>query len=193
MLRRHLSSTTGRRERGLTLVELVVAMALLVILLFVATPDFSAWINNTRVRSVAEGMQNGVRLAQAEAVRRNRTVAFFLTNAEPAIDAVPVANGVNWGIRTTTLFADDVAEFVRGAAAAEVGTGVAIVGPAAICFNAAGQQVTVAAEGCAAAVTNYDVTRAVADRRLRIVVSMGGRVRMCDPDKVLSDANPDGC
>lgn len=177
----------------MTLIELIVAMALLVILLFLAAPDFSAWINNSRVRSVTEGLQNGVRLAQAEAVRRNRTVVFFLTNAQPSLAAAAAPNGGNWGIRTTPLFAADPPEFVRGALLAEAGTGVNVVGPAALCFNAAGQQVTIAAESCAAAVTSFDVTRAGADRRLRIVVSIGGRVRMCDPDKVLSDANPDGC
>jgi type IV fimbrial biogenesis protein FimT len=51
----------------------------------------------------------------------------------------------------------------------------------------------VVAEGCVPAVTSYDVTRAGAERRLRIVVALGGRVRMCDPDKALSATNPDGC
>ena len=61
---------------------------------------------------------------------------------------------------------------------------------------AAGQQATVVAEGCAPAVTSYDVNGpagATDVRRLRIEVTLGGRTRMCDRDKVLSAANPDGC
>lgn len=177
----------------MTLVELMVTISIFVVLLLAAAPDFSAWIQGTRLRTVSEALQNGVRQAQAEALRRNRTVVFFLTNAEPAIDAAAAANGSNWGMRTLPLFAGDAAEFIRGGSLSDVAAGVAIAGPAALCFNAAGQQATVAAEGCAAAVTNYDVSRAGADRRLRIVVALGGRVRMCDPDKVLSANHPDGC
>lgn len=198
-----LNATPVRHlARGMTLVELMVAITLLAILMLLAAPEFATWINNTRVRSVAESLQNGVRLAQAEAVRRNRTVAFFLTNAEPSVAAVPAANGGNWGIRTVAVVGlDAVAEFVRGAAINEGSTGAAGSGvviatnPAApaICFNAAGQQVTLAAEGCTAAETRYTVSRPGADRNLQIIVSIGGRVRMCDPNKVLSDTNPDGC
>lgn len=185
--------TRSRRERGLTLIELVVAMAVFVALFFIAAPDFRTWTENTRMRTVSEALQNGVRQSQAEAVRRNRTVVFFLTNEEPAVGAAAVANGINWGMRTLPLFPGDAVQYIRGGAFSDVAPGVAITGPAAICFNAAGQQVTVAAEGCAAAVATYDVTRAGADRRLRVVAAMSGRVRMCDPDKVLSATNPDGC
>ena len=182
-----------QHERGLTLIELIVAMALFVALFFIAAPDFRIWIENTRMRTVSEALQNGVRQAQAEAVRLNRTVVFFLTNEEPALGANAIANGANWGLRTLPLFPGDAAQYIRGGAFSDVAPGVAIAGPATICFNAAGQQVTVAAEGCAAGAATYDVTRVGADRRLRVVASLGGRVRMCDPDKALSAANPDGC
>lgn len=189
-----------RLSRGMTLVELIVAMAIFVSLFFLAAPDFNAWIQNARMRTVAEAIQNGVRQAQAEAVRRNRTVVFFQTNAEPAVGAAAQANGINWGIRVLPLLPGDVAEFVRGGALSDVAQGVAIAGTdagndpiGAICFNSAGQQATVVAEGCAASVTQFNVTRAGAERRLRVTVSLGGRVRMCDPDKALSATNPDGC
>lgn len=192
-----LTRDAARRRRhlqgGLTLIELMVALAVMAALFFLAMPDFSAWVQNTRMRTVAEALQNGVRQAQAEAVRRNRTVVFFLTNAEPGAGAASVANGANWGMRALPLLPSDPVEFLRGGAFSDVSPGVTVAGPAAICFNTAGQQVTVAAQGCAPAVTNYDVSRAGAERRLRIVVALGGRVRMCDPDKVLSANTPDGC
>ena len=184
---------TAAIQRGLTLIELIVAMALSVILLFLAAPSFTTWINNTRVRTVAEVLQNGVRFAQAEAIRRNRSVVFFLTNAEPSLAAAPVANGRNWGASTLPLVPADVPVFVKGGALSDVAAGVTINGPAAICFNPAGQQVTIAAQGCAAAAATYNVARPQADRNMRIVVSLGGRVRMCDPNKVLSATVPEGC
>lgn len=183
----------GECQRGLTLVELMVTVSLMVLLLLLAAPDFITWINNTRVRTVSEVLQNGVRFAQAEAIRRNRSVVFYLTNAEPSLAAAAVVNGTNWGARTLALFPADVPAFIKGGALSDVAAGVTINGPAAICFNSAGQQVTVAAEGCAAAAATYDVARPQADRNMRIVVSLGGRVRMCDPNKVLSATVPEGC
>ncbi|QTN21882.1 GspH/FimT family pseudopilin [Rhizobacter sp. AJA081-3] len=183
-------------QRGITVVELMVTVSLMVFLVFLAAPNFATWINNTRIRTVSEVLQNGARFAQAEAIRRNRSVVFYLTNAEPSLAAAAAANGSNWGARTLSLFAADVPEFIRGGALSDVAPGVLINGPAAICFNAAGQQITVAAEGCVAGLASYVVRRPEANpdlRRLRIDVSLGGRVRMCDPDKVLSATVPEGC
>lgn len=191
-----------RAARGFTLVELMVTITLLAILLMVAAPSFSGWIRNTRVRTTAQVLQDGLRLAQAEAVRRNRTVSFFLTNnANPTATATAVANGSNWGVRTLPLITGENAEFIRGGALAGVVAGVTITGPIAVCFNAAGQQVANAGEGCAinpaAPTTTYDIAHsnavAGADRALRVTASLGGRVRMCDPAKTLSATDPDGC
>ena len=193
------ASMRGRRERGLTLIEIVVAMAIFVALFFIAAPDLRVWVDNTRVRSVAEALQNGVRQAQAEAVQRNRSVVFMLTNDEPGLAANAAANGSNWFIRTLPLFVGDNPQPVRGGAFADTAPGVAITGPATICFNAAGHQATVPAEACNAGPVQFDVGRAAGfdaargDRRYRIMVSLGGRTRMCDRDKVLSATNPDGC
>jgi type IV fimbrial biogenesis protein FimT len=186
----------GGSQGGFTLVELMVTVSLMVFLLFLAAPNFTTWINNTRIRTVSEVLQNGARFAQAEAIRRNRSVVFYLTNAEPSLAAAAAVNGGNWGARTLSLFAADVPEFIRGGALSDVAPGVLINGPAAVCFNAAGQQITVAAEGCVAGLASYVVSRPEPNpdlRRLRIDVTLGGRVRMCDPDKVLSATVPEGC
>ncbi|HEU4460940.1 MAG TPA: GspH/FimT family pseudopilin [Methylibium sp.] len=182
-----------RSMRGFTLVELMVTIAVFAILLMASAPSIGTWINNTRMRTVAQVLQDGVRLAQAEAVRRNRNVTFFLTNEQPALGAAAVANGVNWGIRTQPRLTGEAAEFIRGGALTDVAAGVAIAGPAALCFGGAGPQVAVPAQGCAVGATNYGITRTGADRQLRVTVAIGGQVRMCDPDKTVSAANPDGC
>lgn len=183
----------SRRAAGFTLVELLVSITLMAILLTVAVPSFNSWINNTRVRTVSETLQNGVRLAQAEAVRRNRTVVFFLTDDEPTDAAVAAENGRNWAIRTVAALGGEADEFVRGGSLADVAAGVTITGPAALCFSSAGQQLTIPAQGCATVAARYAVARTGADRNLRVDVSIGGRVRMCDPAKTLAADTPDGC
>jgi type IV fimbrial biogenesis protein FimT len=184
----------SRLQRGFTIIELVVTIALVAILLRLAIPSFTTWIRNTQMRSVAEALQNGIRSAQSEAVRRNRQVVFALTNDEPAIDASAVDNGRNWFIRTVPALAGEASEFVEGGSFADTSRGVAIAGAASICFNSQGRMVSNGdpAIECAAAATTYDVTQAGAERRLRVTVAVGGQMRMCDPDKNIANA-PDGC
>ena len=189
-----------RKDHGFSLIELMVTLTLLGILLAAAVPGFGTWTANARVRSVAESIQNGLRLAQTEAVRRNRQTVFALTNSTPAAGAALAANGSNWFIQTLPLVAGDPVAFVQGGTFATQ-SGVTIAGAALICFNSTGRQVTNTATGLGAdctapasatAPTVLDITRAGADRAMRIQVSLGGQIRMCDPAKSIA-SQPDGC
>lgn len=192
------------RRSGFTLVELVVTLTVLSLMLAAAVPPMARWAANAKLRAVAEDLQSGLRLAQAEAIRSNRQAVFALTNATPAIDATPVANGNGWFARLLILLADDTASdafYLRGSSQPRQ-HGMSIEGPAVLCFNAIGRPVSNTSTGlgadCAApasatAPTWYKLTSPRADRRLWIAVSLGGQVRMCDPDKTLSTSSPDGC
>ncbi|MDQ6681013.1 MAG: GspH/FimT family protein [Pseudomonadota bacterium] len=142
---------------------------------------------------MAEALQNGVRLAQNEAVRRNQQVVLSLTNAQPALNSAAVANGKNWSIQTVAQFGK-AAEYVQGGALADVASGVAITGPASICFNSNGRLVLNATPGvsgaaCDGGAANYFVSHASSDRPLRVIVAIAGQLRMCDPNRPA----PDGC
>jgi type IV fimbrial biogenesis protein FimT len=105
-----------RRHAGFSLVELMVTVSVLAILMAVAIPSLSSWVRNARVRTVAEALQTGVRLAQAEAQRRTHTVVFFLTNSKDCTTAATaVAGGLYWQVRTVpnALLTGDVAEAVQ--------------------------------------------------------------------------------
>jgi len=192
---------TRRSSYGFTLVELVITIALLALLLGLALPSFLTMISNTRVRSVSEALQNGVRTAQAEALRRNRQVVFFLTNAEPSLNAAAATNGRFWGIQTVpqAANADETAEFVQGGALSDLTGAVAVAGPASICFNSAGRLANNAAPGvpganCSTAVAPaYNISANGSDRALRVTVALGGQTRMCDPARTFSSTSPKGC
>lgn len=192
---------------GFTLIELLVTITLLSILTALAMPSMTAWVRNNNVRTVGDSLQNGLRLAQAEAVRRSRQVAFSLTDSaspEAGANVGAVANGTNWSINALpSMSAGETSAFVQSGVLANAGAGVLINGPAAICFNSVGRlvqntlpQVTDVTGGATCSVAAppvYDITLTGADRPLRVVVALGGQVRMCDPNKTLSPANPDGC
>lgn len=197
-------ATQRRRAaaRGFTLIELLVSITLLSLLLGLAMPSFGVWTRNAQVRSVADGLQAGIRLAQTEALRRNRQVVFFLTNNKACTSSIAATvDGPFWSIRTIPMIAGETAEVVTCGQLADTSAGVAIDGlGAAVCFNSLGRQVANAATGvtngnCTLGTTdaNFDVTLTGADRRLRVSVSLGGRTRLCDIDRTLSTANPDGC
>jgi len=188
-------------SKGFTLIELVVAMAITAILLGLAVPSFSTWINNAKVRTGAEVLQNALRLAQAEAIKRSHQIVFVLTNATAAASAPPVANGSNWYIQVLPVVADETVSgaYVQGGNVGEQASGIAVTGPAIICFNSAGVLVGNTSTGLGAdctAPTNtvtYDVSKSGADRTLEVQVSPTGKIRMCDKSKTLSATTPDGC
>jgi type IV fimbrial biogenesis protein FimT len=200
-----LKSSSSRRrataERGFTLIELMVTITLLAILVTLSLPSFTAWIRNSQVRSVAEALQGGLRTAQAEALRRNRQLVMSFTNARPTPSGTTaVADGKNWALQTVAQFGES-SEYVTGGSLADVASAVTITsGVSAVCFNASGRMVTntsstgVTGASCTAALTTFDVVTPGADRNLRVVLQLGGQVRMCDPKRpTFSATSPDGC
>jgi type IV fimbrial biogenesis protein FimT len=190
------------RVRGFTLIELVVTFSLLGLLVALALPSFSAWVQNAKVRAVADNLQTGVRLAQTEAVRLNQPVVLWLTNSTPAAGVSADTNGKNWSMQTIAKFGG-TSTFIQGGALAEVASGVAINSSVnSICFNSNGRMVTATAtdtgvpgSSCTATgPATFNISQASADRPLRVVVQLGGQVHMCDPNRpALSSTSPDGC
>ena len=188
------------REGGFTLIELMVTIALMSILTMLAMPSFSTWIANNKVRTVSDSLQNGVRFAQAEALRRSRPMVFSLTNsAAPQTSLTAVDNGSNWSINVSKSSLDAANVFVQAGVLPDVASGVQITGHAAICFNAMGRLAANTDTGVSGASCNtgssvftYDIAATGSDRPLRVLVGLGGQVRMCDPARKLADS-PDGC
>lgn len=188
----------------------MVAIVLLAILVKLALPSFTAWINNTKVRTVAESLQAGIRLAQTEAVRQNRSVILAFTNGTPG-PSTPItaaANGNRWSIQTLAQFGGADGSFVQGGSLTDVAAGVSITGVSALCFNSNGRLTTatsstvqgnttpqISGATCSPSDATFTIDRpSAADRPLRVMVSASGKVRMCDPKRpTLSDTSPDGC
>jgi type IV fimbrial biogenesis protein FimT len=194
-----------KRFAGFTLLEMAVTMSIFAILVALGVPSMSLWIRNTKVRSVADSLQNGLRLAQAESLRRSRQTVFYLTNsATPQTTWTANPNGNYWAVATIpSMAAGELPEFIQAAEISAIGSGVTVTGgPTAICFNSVGRLVSnpgtnVAGANCTLPtatppVSMYNVNLPGADRPLNVMVTLGGQVHLCDPHKSLA-TEPDGC
>ncbi|MNR82779.1 hypothetical protein D3C72_135480 [compost metagenome] len=186
-------------QRGVSLIELMVGLAVFAIMLGIAIPNFSTFIQNSKIRTSAEAIQNGLSLARVEAVRRNTNVQFVL------------GAGTSWVVGCQTVTNDCPASIqsragANGSANIRVETSevVATTGLAAgsaifattLSFNSVGRVTNAtlpAGHNAAFDVVNPDGgTCSVVSgpmRCLRVVVTPGGQVRMCDP--ALTNSRPE--
>jgi type IV fimbrial biogenesis protein FimT len=200
--------TRAKSVAGFTMIEMIVTMTIFGILVALAAPTMKTWIANAKVRAVADTLQNGIRLAQSESLRRSRQVVFALTTSpNPQSDftagmLTAAANGNNWAIVTIPAIAGEASAFVTSGVLTPAGTAVTITGPAEVCFNSVGRLITNAATGVAGGscvppggtppMYPYTVM-STGGQTMRVQLALGGQVHLCDPTQTLSASNPYGC
>ena len=181
------------RQSGFTLVEVLVAMAIMGILMAVAMPEVASFLQTNKMKAAASDVFSGVQLARAEAVRRNLPVQFGLTASPVALNAVaaPVysASGTNWvvGFQDPAINAYRV---ITSRSAADGKSGITVTAPtASITYTALGA--TTLGATAVIDVKNPAAGTCLADggtvRCLRIAITAGGQSRICDPS--ISAAN----
>lgn len=170
------------RDRGFTLVELLIALALMGILLAMAMPSYRTWIQNTRIRTTAESLLNGLQLARNEALRRNANVEFVLNGANSGWDVKCVA--ISPGCPDT----DTIHKRTAGEGSSSSITITASNG-GTIRFNSFGRMYS-PVPGVGTRIS-FDIDNSLLSttdsRDLRVTVDTGGNVRMCDPNVAVSD------
>ena len=63
-------------QRGVTLIEMMIALVIIAMLILVAMPSFSAWLANAQIRNGAEAVLNGMQFARNQAIQFNTPVQF---------------------------------------------------------------------------------------------------------------------
>lgn len=175
---------TGKRQRGVTLIEMMIGIAILGVLVSVALPEFSTWIQNTKIRTAAESVLSGLQLARNEAVRRNLNVQLAFGAGSSWTVSVP-STLEQVQTRSSAEGATDSVTVVRTPVAATT-----------ITFNSLGR--TAANADASVAITQIvidvpaGVLAAAKSRELRITIGAGGNVRMCDPNVSVA-ADPRYC
>ena len=168
-----------RGARGVTLIELLVAVALGFILIMFAIPSYNAWTADAELSSAASSIADGLRQASAEAIKRNTAIEFLLTP------------GVGWVARNAATGAVITQDRLKeGSQRAALTTSP--VGTNMVTFNAIGGVETVNADASAPIDwVNVDVTGAGRPLRVVIGVTRNG-VRVCDRRFTFA-TDPKGC
>jgi type IV fimbrial biogenesis protein FimT len=202
-----------RHSRGFSMIELAVTLTLFGILMAAAFPSMSEWLRNLRVRNAAESMQHGLQKARTEALRRNQNVTFWLVSGgdERNVDdscQLSSASG-SWVISQSDPSGQcgtkpAALTVIETHAAGDGGSGVTVAAAAGdataaqcVRFNGLGQlvdSVVPPADGCRTPkqISTIDLTHASGARQLRVMVSAGGGVRMCDRG-VTDTTDPRAC
>jgi type IV fimbrial biogenesis protein FimT len=85
---------THNAQKGFTLIELMVVVAIGAILAVLAIPSFSAFINNTRLSSTQSQLMSDLNFARSEAVKRNVRTLVCARNAA----GTACANSTDWSV-----------------------------------------------------------------------------------------------
>lgn len=164
--------------RGFTLIEMMITIAVAALLLMLGAPAFSGYIENSRIRATAEQLKEAATHARTEAIKRNAPVVF-------------APQGSGW--QTYLPGAGGAEDEILQEQSAGSGSAMVIQSKASVQFNGAGRisdlttltlDVKSSANGCAA-----DGGPA---RCLRLTISSGGQVRLCDPALKGTDARACG-
>ena len=163
---------TQAAHRGFSLIELMMALALAALLLVLAAPNYAIWVADGQIRAGAESVASGMRLAYAEAIKRNQPVEFVL-------DPTTGSGGFQIQLQDgTALRTEPFGEGAKLAAFVAAPAGATMV-----TFNPLGQ--VIPNDDASDTLTEVAVTFSEASTNTRplTVLVGGGRtgIKLCDP------------
>lgn len=173
-----------KKQRGFSMIEVVITIAILGILLATAMPSVGDWIRNTRIRNSADSMLNGLQQARMEAVRTNKATGFYMVSDLSASCTLSNTSG-SWVVSVGSPAGACASATIKGLVSD--GGGATIMATQADGATAATSVVfsglgMLTQSGAATAIRKIAVTSADTTSFVRrIEISPVGLARLCDP------------
>jgi len=191
--------TPRRRQGGMSIVEVLVALGVIALVIGLGAPSAMNWVQNLQIRNAGEAILNGLQTARLEALRRNTTVAFELTDPNSTAWHVCVFDLTTLACTVPDLATSDPGgqlnarvgvqtQFTSFMEPLDAGVNV----PQLIAFDSFGRVSPQNPTNIARIDVRNPTMNGGDERRMSIAITVGGQIRMCDP--ALSKAiNPQGC
>ncbi|MBB5019801.1 type IV fimbrial biogenesis protein FimT [Chitinivorax tropicus] len=168
------------RDRGFTILELMITIAIVSIVTMIALPEASVWLANSKTRTIAEGYMNGLQIARNEAIKRNIPIQFEIQNTGGWTVSVVSTNEV-------------VQKSVTGTSASIKFSVIAKDNKTKVIYNGLGALVD---SGNAIQELDFSPTSISTGKStpVRVVISNpSGSVKMCLPSSALPTGDPRKC
>ena len=162
------------RRAGFTLIEVLIAMVVMGVLIAMAGPSFFEFMQNSQIRAAADAMQNGLQIARGNAISRNLPVQ------------LAVGPGSGWTV-SEVASGTVIQTRVHEEGTPNVGVNTLPAGAFKVIFSPLGAVITDPAGATRMDFVNPSGGNCETDspagamRCLRIVVTGGGSIKMCDP------------
>lgn len=171
-----------RCNRGVSVIELMIAIAVLAVVISIALPSFTVLMANQRIRTATESLRAGLQGARMEALKRGQGVVFDISSLDSS-----------WNFGCESPVADDNDGDGLSDCPAQIQVSASSVGDSSsitIVPTPAGSQVTFSPIGLVRQTnpvpfTQIDITVPNITTSgllpLRILLPAGGLSRICDP------------
>jgi type IV fimbrial biogenesis protein FimT len=191
--------TPPARERGFSIVEILITLGIIALVIGLASPSVMLWIQNLQLRNAADSVLGGLQMARLEALKRNTTIAFEFQDQNSVAWHVCVFDVANAACK-----AGDIASAAGSSSgnarvgvettysdyALALGPGVNV--PSLVAFDPFGRVSPNSPVNIARIDVRNPTLSSSDERRLSIRVEAAGEVHMCDP-KLSKATNPQGC
>lgn len=154
--------------RGFTMIEMCIVFVIVAIIAALGVPSLTRMIDDSRIRAMTDQYRDGLALARAEAIQRNRAIRFDVISTGWQVVLPPAGVGTDTVLQQKSSLTTEGRFPVTASAASMFFTSAGRPTVGNYTINIAQTGGTCVAAGGAV-------------RCLRVVVTPGGSVRTCDP------------
>lgn len=162
-------------KKGFTLIELMITISVVTVLSILGAPALSEFMEKNKIKTAATSMNSGIQLARSEAIKRNSTVSFNLTNSQ-------------WNVTTPD---DELVAMAQSEVASTIIQDTLPTGASSLTFDNVGM-LTIGPDGLAN-ISRIILTSQKTDYTLWIMLTNSGGSRICDPNETTLNSSIIGC
>ncbi|MEN8168656.1 MAG: GspH/FimT family pseudopilin [Pseudomonadota bacterium] len=163
-----------RQEKGFTLIELMITVAILSVVLGIAVPSMSSFMDKRRVIDAAEAVHSMLVYARSEAIARS-------TNVAARIDANAMGVSTNTACNPSHILTD-ASPCVLSVDGVNVLKRVVTSDYPGVTFATTTNQITFdPTRGTVPVGQNGTIRVSYEDYEIRVIIGVIGRVRLCSP------------